>query len=269
MIKIYVLIFMFYALDLFLACRVHNDSSDDVVVMNFDDLSQIGSTSAPSQLPPIRDKYPQANVAYDKLMKSLYALKASYSENRDAFLPVKLQFDNGIFGRHNMDFSGDESKDDVYSSLKYDSLSIANLKKVIETLISANHEDIVLMLLYRLRASSIYIREVIDENYGIFSQDNLSMMRCSNNIAGINLIKSYLDEMLKLRNTIVNEIKNMLDGAVDVINDNDKFLLKLNLVTDSQGYIREMINGLKSLRYLRIEVEKELDNLKLYLLMSK
>ncbi|AFI31765.1 hypothetical protein [Borrelia crocidurae] len=265
MIKIYVLIFIFYTLNLFLACKVHNDSVDDVVVMNFDDLSQIGSTSAPSQLPPIRYKYPQANVAYDQLMKSLYSLKASYSENRDAFLPVKLQFDNGIFGGYDMDFSGDESKDDVYSSLKYDSLIIANLKKVIETLISANHKDIALILLYRLRASAIYVREVIDEDYGIFSQDNLSMMRCSNNIAGINLIKSYLDEMLKLRNTIVDEVKNMLSGAIDVINDNDKFLLKLNLITGSQGYIREMINGLKSLRYLRVALEEELDNLKLCL----
>ncbi|ACH95083.1 hypothetical protein ACE4V3_05125 (plasmid) [Borrelia recurrentis] len=265
MIRIYILIFMFYILNLFLACKVHNDSADDIVVMNFDDLSQSGNTLAPSQLPPIRYKYPQANVVYDQLMKSLYALKSSYSENRDAFLSVKLQFDNGIFGIYDMDFSDDEAKDDVYGSLKYNSLIIANLKRLIETLISANHKDIALILLYRLSASAIYVREVIDEDYGIFSQDNLSMMRCSNNITGINLIKSYLDEMLKLQNTIVDEVKNMLSGAIDVINDNDKFLLKLNLITGSQGYIREMINGLKSLRYLRVALEEEFDNLKLCL----
>ncbi|WP_024653745.1 hypothetical protein [Borrelia persica] len=265
--RIYELIFIFYALMIF-GCKVYDKSSGKFGAYSLRNAGLL----APLQLPPHRDRYPSADVVYTKLVQNLSALKASYSDNRDAFLPVKSQFED-IFGEFDVNFGSDEARDDVYSSLKYDTLSIANLQLLIKTLISSDNKDIVLKLLYRLRASGMYIREIVDENYGVLNKHNVKIMRCSNNVAVMSLINASLDEMLKFRDIIVGLVKNILGKAISVIdnsdldknkvNKNQELLLRLNLITDPQGDVTEKINGLKSLRSLRVKIEDEFDDLRL------
>ncbi|AMR75881.1 hypothetical protein [Borrelia hermsii] len=234
-----------------------------------------GDIGAPSTPPPPRARYPQVVASYDALNTSLSALKASYSYNRDVFLPIKDQFKSSIFNEFKMDFNDDRARGDVYVSLKHEVADITNLKTVVDALTSSNASQsdkvFALCLLYRLRASAMYIREIVDENEGILSQANLDVLRHSNDLRGMNLLKADLDEMLSLRNIVVDMAKGMLKEAVRVVGDNAKVLLVLNLITSAQGDLKENINSAtkRSLRDLRTKIESTFNNLRLQVLRSE
>ncbi|WP_434757066.1 CRASP family complement regulator-acquiring lipoprotein (plasmid) [Borrelia puertoricensis] len=231
----------------------------------------IGSL-APSTPPPSRSRYPQVVTSYDALNIRLSALKASYNDNRDTFLPMKALFESSIFNEFEVNFN-DDGRDDVYASLRYEVADITNLKTVIKTLTSYTDQssrDCALSLLYRLRASAMYIREIMDENEGILNQANLNVLQHSNNLRGLNLLNSYLDEMLRLRNIVVDMAKGMLEMAVKVLG-NANIQLELDPITSAQGKLKEIINsGTKlSLRDLRTKIEITVNNLRLQVLRGQ
>nr|WP_192957034.1 hypothetical protein [Borrelia turicatae] len=255
---------------LVLRCAVTEKASVGMNVSGIHRVSGYIGSLAPSTPPPPRVRYPQVVTSYDALNISLSALKASYNDNRDAFLPMKALFESSIFNEFEVDFDGD-AKDDVYASLRYEVSYVTNLKTVIKTLTSYVDQfsrNCALSLLYRLRASAMYIREIIDENEGILNKVNLNLLQHSNNLKALNSLKSYLDEMLRLRNIVIDMAKGMLEMAVKVVGDNANIQLALEPITSAQGKLKEIINsGMKlSLRDLRTKIESTVDSLRLQVL---
>ncbi|AHH11150.1 hypothetical protein bcCo53_001144 (plasmid) [Borrelia coriaceae] len=255
-----------------LGCGVSRESSVNVS-MSTGFRRDVGSL-VPSIPPPPRTRYPQVVVAYDALMVSLSALKASYNENRDSFLPRKSSFDDNIFNQFEADLGSDEARDDVYASLKHEVVSLENLELVINILTSFGenqlNREFALRLLYRLRASAMYIREVIDEDEGILNQDNLNVLLLSNDLKGITLLKSYLDEMLNLRNVVVDMAKGMLLSAAGAVDDVEVLSLLASII-NSQGALKESINSSakQSLRDLRTKIEHSVNDLVLGVVRAK
>ncbi|AHH14541.1 hypothetical protein [Borrelia hermsii] len=209
------------------------------------------------------------------LRMNLSKLKHSYNANVEEFdlrkgnIDTKVLFEHNMFGNRFKLDNPDNERNDFYASLKHDIADIKVIEQLIKEL--ANSPDNMvqsdaLLLLVTLSMSGRCVNQVIS-----LLENALITLQQSNDVAGISEINVILLMMLRQRESVINDVKEILIKSKLHLSSNPINItgirVALSPITRLGGKVREKVSGKilgtnRDLQSLRGIIEEKINGLK-------
>ncbi|AMR75889.1 hypothetical protein [Borrelia hermsii] len=209
------------------------------------------------------------------LRMNLSKLKHSYNANVEGFdlqkgnIDTKVLFEHSVFGDKFKLDNQDNERNDFYASLKHDIVDIKVVERLIKELANSSDNMVqsdALLLLATLSMSGRCVSEVIS-----LLETELITLYQSNDVAGISEINVILMMMLRQRESVIDDVKEILTKAKLHLSSNPINItgirVALSPITRLGGKVREKISGKilgtnRDLQSLRGIIEDKINKLR-------